>query len=155
MTARNTWKARERQAAAFFGVRRNRCSGSSGRADLDPSDTDHPRLHIECKLRVRHAAVALWDACCKIARKPNKRCTPVLMLAEKNREGHWLVVHERDLIHVAAERLAILSNDELAAFEHVVRGLREDNLKISLESPAEHYADSVSGEETAPVQGSR
>ena len=29
-THRNTWKQRERDAAAIFGTRRQRCSGSSG-----------------------------------------------------------------------------------------------------------------------------
>lgn len=52
-THSSTWKARERQAAALFGARRQRCSGSSGRDDLSRSDSTHPRLFLEVKLRAK------------------------------------------------------------------------------------------------------
>ena len=50
-THRSTWKARERQAAALFGSKRQRCSGSSGREDCSRSDSTHDRLYIETKLK--------------------------------------------------------------------------------------------------------
>jgi hypothetical protein len=123
-THRNTWKKRESNIAEFFGCRRNRLSGSSGRQDCDQSDTTHPRLFIEAKLRAAHTAVTLWDEVAELARKARK--TPVVALAEKGRHDHWLLVREADLLTVAAERLAILETDELIEFEAVVRRLRLD-----------------------------
>ena len=60
-TSRRTWQLAEGRAAAFFGVRRQVGSGSSGRDDLTASDSTHPVLFIESKLRDRHAARTLHD----------------------------------------------------------------------------------------------
>jgi hypothetical protein len=95
MTHRNTWKSRERQAAALFGAKRQRCSGSSGRDDETCSDSTHPTLFIESKLRARHAVRSLWEATAKLAKKEGK--TPVLALYDKGKRGSLLVIHQDDL----------------------------------------------------------
>jgi hypothetical protein len=100
-THRSTWKARERQAAGLFGALRQRCSGSSGRPDCSRSDSTHPALFIETKLRASHAAVGLFDETRALARKEGK--TPVVILAQKNRPGLLLLIDPADLAAVAAE----------------------------------------------------
>jgi len=101
MTHRRTWQKREQAIAARFGSKRNRGSGSSGREDLSSSDSTHPRLYLEAKLRARHAAVSLWDDTAAKAAKEGK--TPVVALVEKGRPGYWLVVHIDHLQAVAKE----------------------------------------------------
>ena len=49
MTARNTWKQRERDVAEFFHGQRNPLSG--GNSKHTRADVIHDRLYIECKLR--------------------------------------------------------------------------------------------------------
>lgn len=94
MTARNTWKQSERRNAAFFGARRNVLSGSAGRNDLSESDSTHPTLFLESKLKAKCAVRTLWSATKAKARKERK--TPVLMLCQKHSPGALIVVHEDD-----------------------------------------------------------
>jgi hypothetical protein len=108
-TSKSAWKARERQAAALFGARRQRCSGSSGRDDCSRSDSTHPALFIETKLRASHAAVALYDETRALARKEGK--IPVVALAQKGRPGVLLVVDPNDLGAVAKELQAGAETD--------------------------------------------
>jgi hypothetical protein len=100
-THRSTWKKRERQAAGLFGALRQRCSGSSGRPDCSRSDSTHPTLFVETKMRASHAAVALFDETRALARREGK--TPVVILAQKNRPGLLLVIDPADLATVARE----------------------------------------------------
>ncbi len=99
MTSRGTWKTRERLVARFFGTERTPLSGGSSRHTR--SDSLHPRLFIENKLRVKHSAVSLWDRTKKLAKREDK--TPLVTLAEKGRPGFWVVVHSSDLQAVASE----------------------------------------------------
>jgi hypothetical protein len=108
-TSRSTWKARERQAAKDFGARRQRCSGSSGIEGQTRSDSDHPRLFVECKLRAKHAAVTLWDDTHVKATKEGK--LPVVVLVEKGRPGRWYLVRHDHLQAVAEEQKAAKSLD--------------------------------------------
>src|SRR6516165_3542527 len=98
-TARRTWQQAEGRAAAFFGVRRQVCSGSSGRQDLTASDSNHPTLFIESKLRAHHAARKLHDATKK--RAATERRTAVLALFDKQRHGCLIIVHSDDFLAVA------------------------------------------------------
>ncbi len=100
-TARTTWKATERRAAAIFGSTRNRCSGSSGRPEFSRSDSLHPRIFVETKLRSSDATRTLFDATAKLARAEGK--VPVLALALKHHAGLLLVLRPEDLQAVAAE----------------------------------------------------
>jgi hypothetical protein len=100
-THRSTWKARERQAAALFGSKRQRCSGSSGREDCSRSDSTHDRLFIETKLKASNATVTLFDDTKALAKAEGK--TPVLLLAKKNRPGFLVVLDSADLAVIMAE----------------------------------------------------
>ncbi len=99
MTSRNTWKQRERQIALYFGTKRTPLSGGNSRHTR--SDSLHPRLFVESKLRVKHSAVSLWRKTADLARAEGK--TPVIALCEKHRPGFWIMVHSSDLQAVASE----------------------------------------------------
>ncbi len=109
-THRSTWKQRERQAATMFGTKRQYGSGSGGRADETRSDSKHPRLFIECKLREKHSAVTLWDSTHELAKKEGKKA--VIMLSEKGRPSQWLMCRSTDFDAILVERLAAMSDDE-------------------------------------------
>jgi len=98
-THKSTWKARERKIAASFGSVRTPLSG--GNSGGTRSDTQHPRLFVEAKRRVKHSAVTLWEQTEEMAKVEGK--TPVVALAEKNRRGFWVLVHVEDLKMVAQE----------------------------------------------------
>jgi hypothetical protein len=100
-TARDTWKAAERRVAETFGTKRQRCSGSSGREDETRSDSVHPRLYIEAKLRERHSTRTLYDETRKLAVKEKK--LPVLALFDKHRPGFLVVIHSDDMRRFALE----------------------------------------------------
>jgi len=87
------WKAFERRAAEFFKGKRNPLSGAN--SGHTRADVIHEDLFIECKQRVKHSAVTLWDDTKQKALKENK--IPVVALAEKNRPGFWVLIHSNDL----------------------------------------------------------
>jgi hypothetical protein len=118
-TARRTWQQAEGRAAAFFGVRRQVCSGSAGRGDLTTSDSTHATLFVESKLRDRHTTRTLHDATKKQATREGK--TPVLALFDKQRHGCLIVVHSDDLMTVVAEYAAALSDEERVRLEGLIR----------------------------------
>ena len=89
------WKAFERRVADFFHGKRNPLSGGNSGSGTR-ADVIHDRLFIECKKRVKHSAVTLWDDTKKKAVKEGK--TPVVCLSEKNRPGFWIVVHSDDFL---------------------------------------------------------
>ncbi len=87
------WKAREREAAAFFGTRRTPLSGgNSGHGTR--SDTLHPDIFVEVKVRKRSAIYSLYLATKALAKKENK--VPILVIAQKNHPGFLIVVHSND-----------------------------------------------------------
>lgn len=121
-TARRTWQRAEGRAAALFGSRRQYGSGGGGREDQTRSDSTHPRLFLELKLREVHTAVTLWGTVKHLARLERK--VPVCVLSEKNRPGQWLVVHTDDLDAVMAERMAAMTTEELDALQAKVWAAR-------------------------------
>jgi hypothetical protein len=118
-TARRTWQLAEGRAAALFGCRRQVGSGSAGRGDVTASDSTHPVLFVESKLRDRHAARTLHDATKKRAAREGK--APLLALFDKNRPGFLLVVHSDDLAVVLAEYAAALPDEERDQLEGMMR----------------------------------
>ena len=74
-THRRTWQRSEGRAAALFGCCRQVGSGSAGRGDVTASDSTHPVLFVESKLRDRHTTRTLHDATKKRAAKERRyRC---------------------------------------------------------------------------------
>jgi hypothetical protein len=118
-TARRTWQQAEGRAAALFGCRRQVGSGSSGREDLTASDSTHPVLFVESKLRDRHTTRTLHDATKKRAAKERK--TPVLALFDKNRPGFLLCIYSEDFMTVVAEYAAALSDEERDRLDGLIR----------------------------------
>ena len=92
-----TWKAVERRIARFFGAERNPLSGGNGKQSR--SDSLHPTLFIEAKWRKAHSAVTLWRETAAMAKAEDK--VPVVCLAERGKEGFWVVCHSSDLGAVA------------------------------------------------------
>ena len=107
-TARNTWKQRERDAADEFGTKRQPSSGSMGRSDQTRSDSVHPAVFIECKLRPSHAPVTVWRDAAEKAKKEGK--TPVVCLMEKFHKGRWWLLHSSHLRTLTIEWLASKSD---------------------------------------------
>lgn len=110
-THRRTWQKCEGRAAALFGAKRQPGSGSSGRDDQTRSDSIHPDLFIETKLRPEHAARTLLDATRILAGKEGK--TAVLALASKGRPGFVLCVHSADIEALVVAWCAANATDEL------------------------------------------
>jgi hypothetical protein len=102
--ADKAWKARERTAAAAIGANRQRCSGSSGIKGQTRSDSDHPRIYLEGKMRAAHAVINLWDDTAAKAKREKK--TPLVCLSVKGRPGRWWLLHHRDVKQLAIEWLA-------------------------------------------------
>ena len=105
----HAWKKRERQLADFFGARRNRLSGSSGRDCDTRSDSIHPTLYIELK----HGDLARFlnaemRQALKVGRQNAKAEGKRLVMAmsEKHHPGFWLLVHTDDFVCVAKEKMA-------------------------------------------------
>lgn len=109
-TSRKTWKSRERKIAAFFGSQRTPLSGGS--SGHTRSDTLHPRVFVEAKLRKRHTAVSLWDGTAVLARKEKK--IPVICLAEKGRPDFWVMVKSTDFLAVSKE---VVQNETIEDLE--------------------------------------
>jgi hypothetical protein len=118
-TARRTWQQAEGRAAALFGVRRQVGSGSAGRDDVTTSDSTHPTLFIESKLRGRHTTRTLHDETKRLATKEGK--IPVLALFDKNRPGFLLGIYSEDFMPVAAEFVAALDPVVRDQFDALVR----------------------------------
>jgi hypothetical protein len=115
----------------LFGCNRQVGSGSAGRPDLTASDSTHPTLFIESKLRDRHTARTLHDATKRLAAREGK--TPVLALFDKNRPGCLVVIHSDDLATVLAEFAAALDDAGRNRLEELMRtaGARQRDGEIA------------------------
>lgn len=83
-----TWKARERALARMFGTQRTPLSGGNSRHTR--SDSLHPTIFIETKLRRRHAVLSLYDSVAELAKRENK--LPLVVLSEHRRKGFFVVM---------------------------------------------------------------
>ena len=99
MTHRSTWKQGEQRVADLFGTTRTPLSG--GNSKHTRSDTLHPRLFIEVKLRQVHTTWTLFRQTELLARKEGK--VPILALQEKGRHGCLLVMRPQDVAAVYRE----------------------------------------------------
>ena len=94
-TGRRTWQLFESRVARFFGAERNPGSGC-GMTDT-MSDSTHPVLFIESKLRAKSPIHALFGDVAEKAAQEGK--TPILALQWKNHAG-WLLVCRPEHIHL-------------------------------------------------------
>lgn len=70
------------------------------------SDSTHPFLYLERKLRPVHTAVTLWRDTKEKADAEKK--VPVVCLQEKGKHGTWLLVHSSDLDKIIKYRQGVL-----------------------------------------------
>lgn len=134
-TSRRTWQKREQAAAAIFGARRQRCSGSSGIEGETRSDSTHPRLYIEHKLRAKHAVVATWGDAYRKACKERK--TAVVVISQKGTRGEFVFFHSPDFPAVVANYLATLDDDSLADILYKSNVYRIQDDREGVQEPAD------------------
>ncbi len=95
MTDRSTWKKFEQRVARFFGSTRAPLSGRNNK--ITGSDSLHPELFIECKLRAESPIHTLFAETEAKAKAEYKK--PILALQWKNHPG-WLLVCRPEDIHL-------------------------------------------------------
>ena len=71
-TSKRTWQRFEAAVAAIFGTKRVPLSGSNSGHNTH-SDSMHPDIYIECKLRESFSIWRLFDDTSKKAKKEGKR----------------------------------------------------------------------------------
>ena len=91
-TSKSCWTAFERTVSRFFGSERTALSGSNSKQTA--SDSLHPVLFIEAKLRKRMWIWNLFTKTEKLAAKENK--IPVVAIKQKGCKG-WLLVIRADV----------------------------------------------------------
>jgi hypothetical protein len=98
---KNTWKKVESKVASFFGTKRTPLSG--GNSYHTRSDTLHNNFFIETKYRASFSVISLWRQTALLAKKENK--IPIVCLAEKNKNGFWILVHSDDFNNINCKGL--------------------------------------------------
>lgn len=93
-TSSSNWKSFERTVASYFGTRRVPLSGSNSGHGTN-SDSLHPKLYIECKVRSKIALWQLFVDTEKKAKVENK--IPVVAIKQKGEKGYLLVIRPEDL----------------------------------------------------------
>lgn len=97
-TSKTAWKSLERVVANFFGTKRVPLSGSNSGHGTN-SDSLHPKLYIECKLRNKISLWQLFTDTENKAKVENK--IPVVAIKQKGEKGYLLVLRPEDLEKIA------------------------------------------------------
>ena len=101
-TSKSCWKSFERTVADYFGTRRVPLSGSNSGHGTN-SDSLHPKLYIECKVRSK---VALWQLFVDTENKAKvEGKIPVVAIKQKGEKGYLLVMRPDDLKKISEIRL--------------------------------------------------
>ena len=108
-TSKNTWKEFERRVASFFGTRRVPLSGSNSGHDTN-SDSLHPELYIECKVRQKSSLCTLFRDTAFKAKAENK--LPIVAIKQKNERGYLLVMRPCDLEEIVEIRMRSIKDAE-------------------------------------------
>lgn len=97
-TSKSTWKGFERAVANFFSTKRVPLSGSNSGHNTN-SDSLHPKMYIECKVRQK---MSVWQLFTDTADKAkNEHKIPVVALKQKGERGYLLVLRAEDLQKIA------------------------------------------------------
>lgn len=97
-TSKSCWKGFERTVAEFFSTRRVPLSGSNSGHNTN-SDSMHPKLYIECKVRGK---ISLWQLFKDTENKAkNERKIPVVAIKQKGEKGYLLMIRPDDLKKIA------------------------------------------------------
>lgn len=108
-TSKNTWKEFERRVASFFGTRRVPLSGSNSGHGTN-SDSLHPELYIECKVRQKSWLYTLFRDTAFKAKAENK--LPIVAIKQKNERGYLLVMRPCDLEEIVEIRMRSIKDAE-------------------------------------------
>lgn len=93
-TSKSAWKSFERIVANYFGTRRVPLSGSNSGHGTN-SDSLHPKLYIECKVRNK---IALWQLFVDTEKKAKvEGKVPIVAVKQKGEKGYLLVMRPEDL----------------------------------------------------------
>lgn len=93
-TSKSAWKSFERLVAGFFGTKRVPLSGSNSGHGTN-SDSLHPKLYIECKVRGK---ISLWSLFTDTENKAKvEGKIPVVAIKQKGERGYLLVIRPDDL----------------------------------------------------------
>lgn len=93
-TSSSNWKTFERIVANYFGTRRVPLSGSNSGHGTN-SDSLHPKLYIECKVRNK---IALWQLFVDTEKKSKvEGKVPIVAVKQKGEKGYLLVMRPEDL----------------------------------------------------------
>lgn len=93
-TSKSCWKTFERVVANYFGTRRVPLSGSNSGHNTN-SDSLHPKLYIECKVRNK---ISLWQLFADTERKAKiEGKVPIVAVKQKGEKGYLLVMRPEDL----------------------------------------------------------
>lgn len=100
-TSKTTWKGFERTVASYFGTKRVPLSGSNSGHNTN-SDSLHPKLYIECKVRGK---VSIWKLFIDTENKAKvEKKIPVVAVKQKGERGYLLVLRPEDLQKIAEIR---------------------------------------------------
>lgn len=108
-TSKGTWKSFENLVAKFFGTRRVPLSGSNSGHGTN-SDSLHPKLYIECKVRSK---IALWQLFTDTEKKAKVESkVPVVAVKQKGEKGYLLLIRPEDLQKIAEIQKEVLEVTE-------------------------------------------
>lgn len=108
-TSKECWKSFERTVATYFGTRRVPLSGSNSGHGTN-SDSLHPKLYIECKVRNK---IALWQLFTDTEKKAKvEGKVPVVAIKQKGEKGYLLVMRPEDLEKINDIRVESSSVEE-------------------------------------------
>lgn len=97
-TSKSCWKSFERTVADFFDTRRVPLSGSNSGHGTN-SDSLHPQLYIECKLRNK---IALWQLFSDTENKAKvEGKIPIVAIKQKGAKGYLLIIRPDDLKNIS------------------------------------------------------
>lgn len=108
-TSKSAWKSFERIVANYFGTRRVPLSGSNSGHGTN-SDSLHPKLYIECKVRGK---LSIWQLFVDTENKAKvERKIPIVAVKQKGEKGYLLVMRPEDLDEVSKIHLESFSVTE-------------------------------------------
>lgn len=108
-TSKSCWKSFERTVASYFGTRRVPLSGSNSGHGTN-SDSLHPKLYIECKVRSK---IALWQLFVDTENKAKvEGKIPVVAIKQKGEKGYLLVMRPEDLKKISEIRFESTESPE-------------------------------------------
>ena len=108
-TSKVSWKSFERLVANFFHTKRVPLSGSNSGHNTN-SDSLHPKLYIECKVRNKFS---LWQLFLDTEQKAKvEKKLPVVAIKQKGEKGYLLVIRPEDLEKIAEIRAEVFEVEE-------------------------------------------